>query len=402
VAIPDLPLDRNSSPQFVIHRFGIRLLVAQTRLLLNRHWIMRAIQLNAQNPYNTIVAEAFIATYESAQEVVQIVKQLVLYHPALIARWWFFWFHAISAAVVLGAVTILAPSSPFASPAYTGMTHVVTICEAAGKGFRAKNALPFIQRLRDRAGAALARAAQQTLGQPQNQPDTGLSHLDSTPKLVRVGSEPPRVKPEQSPIDPHAHEYPGPGPSQGPSVIPGYMRWDAASPASAVGNGAVVDAMLEQPPHPHFPSDGYDAPTMNYAENWFAPMGWQPGDEQAHHAVQHSHAQQQQHHAHHHPHAHSHSASASIDYSTTHPGSAGTTPAPTGPAPPMPVSAPGSAPNSATVPLPHGIPFEDRLTMDNDVTLAMGLAENGADGGLYFNEFVNNLAAAGNRPTGGM
>jgi hypothetical protein len=40
--------------------------------------------------------------------------------------------------------------------------------------------------------------------------------------------------------------------------------------------------------------------------------------------------------------------------------------------------------------------------MDNDVTLAMGLAENGADGGLYFNEFVNNLAAAGNRPTGGM
>lgn len=101
VAIPDLPLDRNSSPQFVIHRFGIRLLVAQTRLLLNRHWIMRAIALNPRNPRDTIFAEAFIATYESAQEVVQVVKQLVLYHPALIARWWFFWFHAISAAVVL-------------------------------------------------------------------------------------------------------------------------------------------------------------------------------------------------------------------------------------------------------------------------------------------------------------
>jgi len=29
-----------------------------------------------------------LALYESAQEIVQLVKQLVIYHPSLIARWY--------------------------------------------------------------------------------------------------------------------------------------------------------------------------------------------------------------------------------------------------------------------------------------------------------------------------
>jgi hypothetical protein len=30
---------------------------------------------------------SFLALYESAQEIVQLVKQLVIYHPSLVARW---------------------------------------------------------------------------------------------------------------------------------------------------------------------------------------------------------------------------------------------------------------------------------------------------------------------------
>jgi hypothetical protein len=100
----------------VIHRLGIRLQVAQTRLLLNRPSFARSLKDRPEDPSRSKVGASFLALYESAQEIVQLVKQLVIYHPSLIARWyvsrlvqlevqtndrWFFWFHAYSAAVCL-------------------------------------------------------------------------------------------------------------------------------------------------------------------------------------------------------------------------------------------------------------------------------------------------------------
>ena len=96
----------------MIHRLGIRLQVAQTRLLLNRPSFARSLKDRPEDPSRSKVGASFLALYESAQEIVQLVKQLVIYHPSLIARWyvyppyqaddrWFFWFHAYSAAVCL-------------------------------------------------------------------------------------------------------------------------------------------------------------------------------------------------------------------------------------------------------------------------------------------------------------
>lgn len=71
----------------MIHRLGIRLLIAQTRLLLNRPSFTRALKDNADDPSQSKFGASFIALFESAQEIVQLVKQLVIYHPSLIARW---------------------------------------------------------------------------------------------------------------------------------------------------------------------------------------------------------------------------------------------------------------------------------------------------------------------------
>lgn len=99
--IHELPFDTSIPPHQVIHRLGIRLLVAQSRLLLSRPFFRKALNENPSDPGYCKHGSSFDALYESAQEIVYIVRQLVMYHPSLIARWWFFWFHAYSSAVCL-------------------------------------------------------------------------------------------------------------------------------------------------------------------------------------------------------------------------------------------------------------------------------------------------------------
>jgi hypothetical protein len=55
--------------------------------------------------------------------------------------WWFYWFHAFSAAVCLGAICIRAPASPFASPAYMSLVTACDLAQAAVSGTKAKSGL---------------------------------------------------------------------------------------------------------------------------------------------------------------------------------------------------------------------------------------------------------------------
>lgn len=99
IAITDLPM--NAHHQLVLQRLGIRLFISEARLHLNRGAFVQALKENSAAPSRGTFGESFIALYESAQEIVQVVKALVLFSPALAERWWFFWFHAFSAAVCL-------------------------------------------------------------------------------------------------------------------------------------------------------------------------------------------------------------------------------------------------------------------------------------------------------------
>nr|XP_018265258.1 transcriptional regulatory protein [Kwoniella dejecticola CBS 10117]OBR87416.1 transcriptional regulatory protein [Kwoniella dejecticola CBS 10117] len=189
VAIQDLPLDSSVDPHLVIHRLGIRLQLAQMRLLLNRPLFAKALKENPDDPSRAKLGQTFVALFESAQEIVQLVKILVIYHPSLVARWWFFWFHAFSSAVCLAAIVIRAPTCAFASPSFHGMSIVCDIAHAAREGCRAKKGLPILIRLRKRAHEALSAA-----GKSQNIPinsgltteEDDLSHLAGSAKLKRV------------------------------------------------------------------------------------------------------------------------------------------------------------------------------------------------------------------------
>ncbi|CAK9785666.1 hypothetical protein CC85DRAFT_288374 [Cutaneotrichosporon oleaginosum] len=264
--ISDLPMDRMLSPQIVIHRLSIRFLVAQTRLLLNRHWFTIALKDSPEDPGQSPFGDAFIAVFESASEIVQTIRQLVRYHPSLIARWWFFWFHALSASVCLAAVAIRAPLSVWAVPSYQKLQQMVDISAATRDGCRAKNGLGAILQLRLSASEAMEAAAKtrRRASQPLAFEDPAtvsyLEHLKAGAKLVRVGTG-------QSPVRDN---------SQSPSAISGTLpelrtlealkqEMSSSRPGSANVPYLPLNQLAAQ--NAEFPSS-----------QWLSELVWQPPD----------------------------------------------------------------------------------------------------------------------------
>lgn len=101
IPIPTLPLDPTVPPHLVIHRLTLRLMIAQCRLLLSRPFFARALAENPDDPSFSKHGASFTALYQAAQEIVQVVQRLVVYHPSLVSRWWYFWFHGFSSACCL-------------------------------------------------------------------------------------------------------------------------------------------------------------------------------------------------------------------------------------------------------------------------------------------------------------
>ncbi|WRT64573.1 uncharacterized protein IL334_001505 [Kwoniella shivajii] len=243
VAIQDLPLDRSVEPHLVIHRLGIRLQVAQMRLLLNRPLFARALKDNPEDPSRWKLGPSFIALFESAQEIVQLVKTLVIYHPSLVARWWFFWFHAFSSAVCLSAIVIRAPTCAFASPSFHGMSIVCDISAAAREGCRAKKGLPILLRLRKRAHEALVAATKskdKDTTEASGEEDD-LSHLVGSAKLRRV----------QAPLHKRTISSPGTG-TQGlvGETTPSPQSNTSVATSATLAEPGIYDGIV-----PPFPSD---------------------------------------------------------------------------------------------------------------------------------------------------
>lgn len=100
-SVPAYCFPYSNADQQVLQRFGIRLLVSQCRLHLNRLPFSRSLSLAPLAPHTSPFGQSFLTLLQSAEEIVNLVKQLVFYHPGLIARWWAFWFHAYTSAVCL-------------------------------------------------------------------------------------------------------------------------------------------------------------------------------------------------------------------------------------------------------------------------------------------------------------
>lgn len=168
-----LPSDSTLPPHLIFHRLTIRLLLASNRLLLSRPFFSKALAENPEDPSFCDHGESFEALFEAAQEIMQVVQHLMVYHPSLVARWWTYWFHAFSSACCLSvfqlhisgladlssaAIAIRAPKSAFAAPAYDGLVAVFDLATATPPGCRAKKGLPVLVRLQKRAQDSMRKA----------------------------------------------------------------------------------------------------------------------------------------------------------------------------------------------------------------------------------------------------
>ena len=71
----------------VLQRLGIRVLISQTRLYLNRPAFVAAIKQSPAAPSRSRYGASFAATYISAQELVQLLEQLVKHRPIVARNW---------------------------------------------------------------------------------------------------------------------------------------------------------------------------------------------------------------------------------------------------------------------------------------------------------------------------
>ncbi|WVN87270.1 uncharacterized protein L203_102447 [Cryptococcus depauperatus CBS 7841] len=267
VPIQELPIDPSVHPHLVIHRLGIRLQIAQMRLLLNRPLFARALKDSPDDPSRSKLGLSFVALFESAQEIVQLVKALVIYHPSLVARWWFFWFHAFSSAVCLAAIAIRAPLCAFASPSFHGMSIVCDISAAAREGCRAKRGLPILLRLRKRAQEALvaaSRSKNKTTIEGTGEEDD-LSHLVGSAKLRRV----------QHPRRP-SHSSPGSA-AMAVGVNGGLDGTPSPNSGGSIGTSStLVEGGLYEGVVPSFPVDHTPSTTRTLPSSFSTSAGSQP------------------------------------------------------------------------------------------------------------------------------
>ncbi|ORX34053.1 fungal-specific transcription factor domain-domain-containing protein [Kockovaella imperatae] len=193
VATGSLPLDHEVHPHLVLQRLTIRLLVAHVRVLLNRSAFAQALRNNPDDPSTGRSGKSFVSLFENALEIINSLNALIIYHPSLVTRWWFYWNHCASACVCLAAVAIRAPNCPFASPAYHALTRAVGICQALKDGTRAKRVLPPLIRLQERASDALHGQTQDATGlrgtNGSHSPDEDLAHLTSIARLRRLDEQ---------------------------------------------------------------------------------------------------------------------------------------------------------------------------------------------------------------------
>ncbi|KAJ9102363.1 hypothetical protein QFC21_002763 [Naganishia friedmannii] len=203
VKASSLELGPDVNPHTILHRFSIRLLIQETIIYLHRAYFVKALQENPTDPSKSDgrFSRSFLSVFEACVELISIVRQSVIYHPALIGRWWFYWFHAFSAAVCLGAICIEAPSSAFAAPAYMSLVTACDLAQAATEGSKAKGGLPVLQRLRQRASNAMlsiarrpsASAAKTVERIRQEHEQDDLLHLANRTQLRRVTITSPAI-----------------------------------------------------------------------------------------------------------------------------------------------------------------------------------------------------------------
>ncbi|KDQ19099.1 hypothetical protein BOTBODRAFT_483871 [Botryobasidium botryosum FD-172 SS1] len=116
-----------------------------TLLYLHRSFFARALTEQPGDPFKSRYAASVLACYRSSSGVLAGIRNAYQLHPGLVPRFYMFWTHAFSSAIVLAAIVTRSPGCNLAYRALGELDAAYTMFKAASElqGSRATKALCF-------------------------------------------------------------------------------------------------------------------------------------------------------------------------------------------------------------------------------------------------------------------
>ncbi|KAG9219101.1 hypothetical protein CCMSSC00406_0001511 [Pleurotus cornucopiae] len=146
------PDDPNWAPRVYVQGCLLQHVRGVTMLYIHRSFFAQALLDHPINPLRSPYAPSFLAAYRCASGIIKLSVQHYSRMPDLYGRWWPFWTHLFTAAVIVGAIVTRAPSSPMASTAFVELG---IACDLLVRGSRlsrrVRGGLVIVSKLRERA-----------------------------------------------------------------------------------------------------------------------------------------------------------------------------------------------------------------------------------------------------------
>ncbi|KZT00577.1 uncharacterized protein LAESUDRAFT_732177 [Laetiporus sulphureus 93-53] len=234
-----------------------------TMIHIHRTFFAQALLDNPTNPLSSPYAPSFLAANRCASI---LLKSFIHHHERcgeLCSRFWGMWTHAFSAAIIIGATVARMPQSSLAPSALMELDLAVDVFErGASKSVRAKQGLPILLKLKERATQAYTQYRDRHLN-----PTNGIQKIseDYQTALAIFGGQTnilptksvPRKRQAPSPTSSNTASTPSEkGTSPSPEFHPSLMTYLSQMPASSPFQAAdltqmhvnEVSTMCPQPP----------------------------------------------------------------------------------------------------------------------------------------------------------
>ncbi|KIJ42345.1 hypothetical protein M422DRAFT_208868 [Sphaerobolus stellatus SS14] len=175
---PGDPTQKNSSLSLSMQRYMLFCEKETSLLYLHRSFFAQAVCDCPDNPLESKYATSVSATYRSACLIVAGTHDATVRHPELAARFWWFWSNLFSAAIVLGSIVTRSPACQLSVSAMNELDLACNLMEHRAAAGRSARAVPILQRLRDKARAALSQLSQGSIDKASPQSNSNSSSKD--------------------------------------------------------------------------------------------------------------------------------------------------------------------------------------------------------------------------------
>ncbi|KAK7056210.1 hypothetical protein VNI00_002762 [Paramarasmius palmivorus] len=239
---------------------------------MHRGFFARALEDSPADPMGSKYAPSVLAAYTSACSFVGLIGSLFKQQPALTERMWFLFTHVFSCSIVLGSIAAKSQMA-IAPSAFSHLESAYSLFSSVSETSRKNKILPILQKLKERAHAALSGSGDSSrIGFSSSPPikseDDELAGLGGLTRLVsrKKSSSPGSPYSSASPVSQHSSPPPAvQTPVQTPlrTIPEPESQWSyapQASPSTAQYPQYASEPMTESPTLYQYPTTQHSMP----------------------------------------------------------------------------------------------------------------------------------------------